>query len=201
MEQVKKQPDSLNSPQNTVVDTQTAGPEKKSAEQAEQPHKKPNKLLMSGIFAIGGWKIATFFTSKVGLIVDIVVAYKNGGMEEVRQLGNAFLRWIAFREGAREVFFEKAKYTLDAARIGTVLGLAGGVILGLTRGDRLESAWDIVKHPIDSMKKIFSDEPLATTPKPAKEETKPAEPAAKISQTRDHVHEGTVIEPEKSLVV
>jgi|CXWL01.1.fsa_nt_gi hypothetical protein len=128
----------------------TEAVEKKNADHSEKPAehkeegKKTSKVAVTGGLALLGFKIGGLVGAKVGFLYNM---FKNknmvGDADDLKQLGNVFNKQI------RQV---------------TIGGLIGGAIgtvvlgaIGWKRGDRIKDPGDLLKHPLESLGKIFSN--------------------------------------------
>ena len=71
------------------------------------------------------------------------------------------VKFMLRKQGEESAFWKRiAIYTGIAGAIGAAIG----AVVGWTRGDRLDDPYDLIKHPIESIKKIFGPAPKGHKP-------------------------------------
>lgn len=121
-----------------------AGSEKSVSPEHKEESKKASKVAVTGGLALLGFKIGGLVGAKLGFLYNM---FKNRDMvadaDNLNQFGNVIHKQI------RQV---------------TIGGLIGGAIgtlvlgaIGWKRGDRIKDPGDLLKHPLESLGKIFSN--------------------------------------------
>jgi hypothetical protein len=148
----------------------------KKEQQKKSDGKKASRTAVTAGFAFLGFKLFALIGGQIGLI--------KGAVEEVRDTSPTLVKKQYDSETKNltgdNLVRKTAHYLIDLvlhsnhlARqffiAGTISGLAGAIIggvIGWTRGDRIENPYDLIKHPAESMKKIFGHKPPQKLPEP-----------------------------------
>jgi len=150
------------------------------ATHADKKKEPAAPALRALVFAVVGWKLSALAFGKAGYLVDLSLAIKRDGFKGLKEMAYSIVDLVGRKEGAIDRFGNLHKYMIIGGGVGTPVGLALGAVIGITRGDRLESPGDLFLHPIDSYHRLVAKNP------PPKEDDAPTTPKARVEADRQY---------------
>lgn len=179
----------------------------KDARKEIEDKKKGSRSAVTIAFALAGAKIGSLVAAKGIFVGEAAAQFR-------RQKGELYKEFKKETEKAsdRETMmngFQKLFALLETDFLKEIgmktliwggVGAAIGGIIGWARGDRINDVHDLIKHPVDSLKKIIGLKPKDPEPEVAlvmPKATVPAKPAAPLTAAANPVPESSATDWQK----